>query len=93
MRKKVVFLPRNINNVLARQSLQFPIQLKKMTDEETKEYHLKKLYELSIKSLGEIPRIHEPTDDEEEWVLFRLSLSDTWPKVHENKIGDDRNWK
>jgi hypothetical protein len=121
MRKKVVFLPKNINTtkpyipshqdqgdpdncimrkskmtftqVLARQSLQFPMQVKVMTEPEMRDYHRKKLYELSIKSLGEIPQIHEPTNDEEEWVLFRLSLSDTWPKVHENKIGDDRNWK
>ena len=31
--------------ILARQSLQFPIMLKIMTDEETKEYHLKKFAE------------------------------------------------
>ena len=36
--------------------LQFPIQLKQMTDEETREYHLKKLFELSLKSLGQIPQ-------------------------------------
>jgi len=29
----------------------FPIQLRKMTDDETKEYHLKKLLNLSVKSI------------------------------------------
>lgn len=43
------------------QELQFPIQLKLMTKEETKEYHLKKLYELPLKSLGEIPQLEEKT--------------------------------
>jgi hypothetical protein len=78
--------------VLARQSLQFPMQVKVMTEPERRDYHRKKLYELSIKSLGEIPQIHEPTDDQKEWVLSRLSHSNTWP-VHGNKIGDSRNWK
>jgi|GEM_PF-2258484 len=34
----------------------------------------------------------EPSDEDKEWVLLRLSHSNTWPKVHENKIGDSRNW-
>lgn len=33
-----------------------------------------------------------PSDDQKEWVLFRLSHYNTWPKVHENKIGDVKNW-
>lgn len=36
----------------SRKVVQFPIMLKAMTDEEIKEYHLKKIYELSLKSLG-----------------------------------------
>jgi len=80
------------SRVLARQSLQFPMQVKVMTEPELRDYHRKKLYELSIKSLGEIPQIHEPTDEQKEWVLFKLSHSDTWPKVHKNKIGDFKNW-
>jgi hypothetical protein len=35
----------------------------------------------------------EPDDFQNEWVLFRLSLSNTWPNVHENKIGNYKNWK
>jgi hypothetical protein len=38
-----------IQPVTFRRDLQFPIMLKVMTDKETKEYHLKKLYELSLK--------------------------------------------
>jgi hypothetical protein len=33
-----------------------------------------------------------PDDFQKEWVLFRLSHSNTWPKVHENKIGDWKHW-
>ena len=50
-----------MTQILLRQSLQFPIQVKVMTQKETKEYHLKKLYELSLKSLGEIPQLEEKT--------------------------------
>jgi len=68
----------------------------KMTTQEQivqdKEYHLKKLLDLSVQSIGQIPQLEEPTDEEKECVLFRLSHSSTWPKVHENKIGDVKNW-
>jgi len=62
-----------------------------MTDEETKEYHLKRLKYLSEKSLGEIPRLERPSYEQKKWVLFRLSHNETWPKAHENKIGDSKN--
>ena len=53
------FVRRRLNKIMTLQipfrnqetELFFPMQLKQMTDEETKEYHLKKLYELSKKSL------------------------------------------
>ena len=74
------------------QDLVFPIQV--VTDpEKIKKYHRERLYNLSLKSLGQIPQLEEPTDEQKEWVLFRLSHSNTWPKVHENKIGDFKNWK
>ena len=73
--------------------LLFPIQLKQMTDEETKEYHLKKLFDLSKKSLGELPQLQEPTEDQEQWFKRRMSRPNTWPKVRENKIGDWKHWK
>jgi len=75
------------------QEIQHPMQVKLMTEQETKEYHRKKLYELSLNSIGEIPQLNEPIDEQKEWVLFRLRQSNTWPKVHENKIGNFKNWR
>ena len=70
-----------------------------------KEYYLKKLSELSkpepenldFKVDGSVWRngkvlLEEPTDEQKEWVLFRLSHSNTWPNIRENKIGDFKNW-
>jgi hypothetical protein len=37
--------------------------------------------------------LEEPSDEDKEWVLFRVLHSNTWPKVHENKIGDWKHWK
>ena len=74
-------------------TIQFPIQVRKMTKQEIKDYHLKKLQKLSEQSLGEIPKLDEPTNDQKKWILYRLSHPETWPKVHENKIGDWKNWK
>jgi hypothetical protein len=64
-------------HVLAHQSLQvqFPMQVKVMTELGTKEYHLKKHYELSLKTIGEMPQLVEPTDEQKEWVLHRLKQS------------------
>ena len=63
-----------------------------ITEMKTKEYHLKKLYETSLSSIGEIPQLNEPNGEQKQWVLFKLSYSNTWPKVPENKIGDYKNW-
>ena len=74
------------------QDLVFPIQV--VTDpEKIKNYHREKLYNLSLKTIGNIPQLEEPDYWQKQWVLFRLSHSNTWPKVHENKIGDFKNWK
>jgi hypothetical protein len=35
----------------------------------------------------------EPSYEQKQWVLFRLSHSNTWPNVHENKIGNPDNWR
>jgi len=62
---------------------EYPIMLKQMILQEVKEYHLKKLYELSLKSLGEIPQLEEPTDDQKEWVLGKLKApGNTWETYH-----------
>ena len=55
--------------------IQYPMQVKQMTLQEAKEYHLKKLYELSLKSLGEIAQLEEPTSEQKEWALTKLKLS------------------
>ena len=55
------------------------MQLKQMTDEETKEYHLKKLYELSKKSLGQIPQLEDPNEEQKQWVKRKMKApSWTW---------------
>lgn len=35
-------------------------------DKESKQYHLRRLYDLSLKSIGEIPQLDEPTDEQKE---------------------------
>lgn len=82
------------------------MMLRQMTDGETKGYHLKKLHELSKPKPGEL-EFHVDgsiwkngkviserlTEEEEKWVMFRLTHYNTRAKVRENKIGDWRNWK
>ena len=68
-----------VAQILDDQSLQFPIQKNILTKEETKEYHLKKLYELSLQLIREIPHLDEPTYEQKEWVLRKLkSPANTW---------------
>lgn len=57
-----------------------------ITDKEIKQYHLKKLFELSLKSIGEIPQLVEPDEEQKQWIEFRLSDASSWPKVHEKKL-------
>jgi hypothetical protein len=38
------------------------------TDEEIKAFHRKRLYELSLKSLGEIPQLDDPTEEQRQWI-------------------------
>jgi hypothetical protein len=66
--------PIRIKKFLPKSSLQtlFSIQRKQMTEEQTKEYHLKKLSELSLKSLGEIPRLEELTEEQRQWIEGRM---------------------
>ena len=67
-----------------------PQQIK--TEEQIKEEHLKRLEQLAISHIGDIPQLEEPTYDQKQWLQFRLTHSSTWPK-YENKIGDYKNWK
>lgn len=63
----------------------YPIVPKQMTDEETREYHLKKLHELSIPKMGELEfRVNgsvwendelvaeRPKEEQEEWIKRRM---------------------
>ena len=69
------------------------IKTKELTDQEIKEYHLKKLEQLAISHIGDIPQLDKPTEDQKRWVLFRLRHPNTWHNIRENKIGNRRNWK
>ena len=62
----------------------YTIMLKVMTEEETKEYYLKKLYELSLKSLGRIPQLDKPSYEQKQWIKRRMSgPSWTWKRWYE----------
>jgi hypothetical protein len=77
-----------------------------LLEDKDKEYHLKRLEELAkieeskldFKVDGSIwkngkPIAEEPTYEQKKWFNFRFLHHSTWPKVHENKIGDYKNWK
>ena len=66
-------------------ALQFPMMLKVMTGEETREYHLKKLFELSKPEPGELdfkvdgsvwkngkPIAEEPSCEQKAWFVRRM---------------------
>ena len=70
-----------VAQILARQMFQFPIQIKVMTEEETKEYHRKKRCELSIKLIGQKSQLEEPNDEQNEWIENRMKSSSwTWKR-------------
>jgi hypothetical protein len=46
-------------------------------DEEIKELHRKKLLELSLRSIGEIPQLEEPDYDQKAWVVRKMKRSFT----------------
>jgi hypothetical protein len=48
-------------------------------DNETKERHLKRLFELSKKSIREIPQLDEPTNEQKKWVIRKMKApSSSW---------------
>jgi len=47
------------------------------TDEETREFHRKRLLELSEKSIGEIPQLEEPDYDQKAWLVRKMRRSFT----------------
>jgi hypothetical protein len=68
-------------------------QLKKYSDSETeiierladmKEHRLKNLLELSLKSLGEIPHLEEPSEEQLQWVENKMKAPAwTWQRRYE----------
>ena len=58
----------------------YTVRTKQLTDEEIREYHRKRLYELSLKTIGAVPWLDEPTDDQKQWFIHRMK-------------GSRRNWK
>jgi hypothetical protein len=48
------------------------VKTKQITDEEIKEAHRKKLFELSLKSIGEIPQLEEPDYEQKAWLVRRM---------------------
>jgi hypothetical protein len=54
-----------VDQIVTRQSLQFTI-------EATKEYYLKILYELSLKSVGQIPQLEESNEEQELWIERKM---------------------
>lgn len=51
---------------------EYVVKCKPKTDEEIKEYHRKRLYELSLKSLGEVPQLEEPDYDQKAWFIRKM---------------------
>jgi hypothetical protein len=69
--------------------------LRQMTGEETKTYHRNKSYQISkkLRKLDQYDDFDYPSIEQRKWVIRRLKRSNTWPKVHENKIADKKHWK
>ena len=51
------------------------VRTKQLTDEEIKAYHRKRLLELSLKSIGEIPQLDEPDYYEKAWLVRKMRRS------------------
>lgn len=54
-------------------------------DDDIKDYHRKRCYKLSIRSIEEVPYLLEPTDEQKEWALRKLKArADTWKDARSN---------
>ena len=48
-------------------------------DDEIREYHLKKLYELSLKSIKQKPQLEKLNEEQKAWVEFRMKgIARSW---------------
>lgn len=62
-----------MTQMLSRQSVQFPVQVKIISREETREYRLKKDYEISLKSEVEAPQLELPNEERIQWVERKMT--------------------
>ena len=53
----------------------YAVRTKQLTDEQTREYHRKRLYELSLKTIGVVPWLDDPTNEQKEWFIQRMKGS------------------
>jgi hypothetical protein len=67
----------NGNQALIKVPAEYVVKCKPKTDEEIKEYHRKRLYELSLKSLGEVPQLEDPDYDQKAWIIRKMKRSFT----------------
>lgn len=56
-------------------------------DDEIREQHRKRLYELSLKSIGEIPQLEEPSYEQKEWFVHKMKVARAW-----NTCIDHKTW-
>jgi hypothetical protein len=57
--------------------MSYIVKAKQLTDEEIKELNRKRLYELSLKTIGEIPQLEEPDYDQKAWLVRKMRRSFT----------------
>jgi len=81
---------KQIHRRRAEQELFYPIILKKMTEDETKQYHRKKLYEMTknLRRLNLYDDFDYQTIEQRDYVEYRMNHPETWPRVKEIKIGE-----
>lgn len=49
------------------------VKAKQLTDEEeTREYHIKRLEQLALSHIGDIPQLDEPTYEQKIWFIRRM---------------------
>jgi hypothetical protein len=51
---------------------EYIVKCKPKTDEEIKEYHRKRLYEISLKTIGAVPWLDEPSEEQKAWIKRRM---------------------
>jgi hypothetical protein len=52
---------------------QYPIEMKLLSKHETNEYHLRRLYKLSLKSSREIPQLEKPIEQQKQWIERKMN--------------------